>query len=140
MVPRVLALLACLLLVGAGCLAGPAATDTPTESPTKTVETPATTATSPTSDPTADESGTRSASYGTNCPYRLHGDVASESDRDRIDRRVAYANLSEPRQEEFRRAVSAGSVELGNTLPEPWGGPVLVEYEGELYTVVASVC
>ena len=145
--PRLPALLTCLLLVSAGCLAGPDTGDepaesptagasvTPTASPTAVDETPATTPISTSASPVP--SGT---SYGTDCPYHLHANVASESQLERIDRQVAYANLSESRQEEFRRAVSTGSVEVGNALPEPWGGPVLVEYEGERYAVVASVC
>lgn len=145
--PRLPALLTCLLLVGAGCLAGPGTGDepaasptavasvTPTASPTASDETPATTPTSTAASSTQSETG-----YGTDCPYHLHANVASESQLERFDRRVAYANLSEPRQEEFRRAVSEGVIELGNTLPEPWGEVELVEYEGELYAVVPLVC
>lgn len=140
MVPRVPALLV-LLLVGAGCVGGPAAT--PTESPSATASptaTPTATATDSTATGSTATDATGTSDVGTDCPYVLTAEVASESQLNRTDDRVAFENLSSARRSEFEDAVAAGEVELGDGLPERWGGPVLVEYEGEVYHVVAHVC
>ena len=134
MVPPVRTLLVCVMLVGAGCLAGPAVTDAPAESPSAT--SPTTTASPGAATPATDATVT----VGTDCPYRLSVAVATASQRDRVDRRVAFADLDEARRQEFRAAREDGETELGDQLPETWGSPVLVEYEGETYHAVASVC
>ena len=146
---RTVALALLALLVGtAGCLgAGPGgATDTPTQTPTDT-DTPNTGETetgetdTPGGTPTAPDGTAPETAVGTNpydCPYLLDAEPATESQHDRIDRRVAYENLSSARQSEFDRARN-DTAEL-ETLPEMWGSPVLVSYDGEQYYVVASTC
>ena len=84
-------------------------------------------------------SSTATGSDGTVCPYTVFASVATESQRDRIDRHVDAANLSAPRRAEFERMVESGSVSL-ETLPETWASPVLVDYRGETYYVVAQTC
>lgn len=150
---RTVALALLALLVGtAGCLgAGPGvATDTPTQTPTNTptdTDAPDTGETetggtdTPSGTPTASDGTVPETDVGTNyydCPYLLDAEPATESQHDRIDRRVAYENLSSARQSEFDRAHT-DTAEL-ETLPEVWGSPVLVRYDGEQYYVVASTC
>lgn len=84
--------------------------------------------------PTPSESP--SSTSGTDCPYVLTVDEAGAADGDRID----YADLSTDRQREFDRAREAGEYELGDSLPETWSGPRIVEYEGTEYHVSAYVC
>ncbi|QKY21001.1 hypothetical protein B4589_011680 [Halolamina sp. CBA1230] len=79
---------------------------------------------------------TPSPTPNTDCPYVLSVDPAGEASGDRIE----YADLPEQRQGEFDRALADGSVELGETLPEEWSEPRIVEYEGAEYYAVASVC
>jgi hypothetical protein len=148
-VNRTIALAVLALLVGtAGCLGGApgAATDTPTQTPTDT-ETPNTGETetggtdTPGGTPTAPDGTVPETDVGTNpydCPYLLDAEPATESQRDRIDRTVAYENLTADRQSEFDRARN-DTAEL-ETLPEVWGSPVLVTVQGEEYYVVASTC
>ena len=140
-----LALLA--LLVGtAGCLgAGPGAvTDTPTQTPTNTptdTDTPDTSGTDTDGTSTPHDGTVPGTAVGTSpydCPYLLDAEPATDSQRDRIDRTVVYENLTVDRQSEFDRARN-DTAEL-ETLPEVWGSPVLVTYEGEQYYVVASTC
>jgi hypothetical protein len=141
------------LLVGtAGCLgAAPGgATDTPTQTPTSTptdTGTPNTGETetggtdTPGGTPTASDGTVPGTDVGTNyydCPYLLDAEPATESQHERIDRTVAYENLSSARQSEFDRARN-DTAEL-ETLPEMWGSPVLVTDEGDVYYVVASTC
>jgi hypothetical protein len=115
--PRFLASLAVALLLVSGC-AGPS--DRPTAKPTDTS--------------TAGPPGT-----GTACPYTVSASPATSGQEGRTDRRVDFGSLSDPRQAEFERMVSEGSVEL-DTLPETWSSPVLVDYRGETYYVVAQTC
>jgi len=123
-------LLVALALSVAGCLdGGTGGTPEATTEPSSTD--------SPAPSPTTD-AGAVTTGYGTDCPYIVSADRATERQRTDTDRRVDYENLSTERQQEFRQAIG-GSVEMA-TLPEVWSGPVLVNYEGEQYYVVASVC
>ena len=146
---RSLALVLFALLVGtAGCLgAGPgAATDTPTQTPTNTpTETNDVTDTdgtdTPDGSPTPGSGTVPETDVGTSpydCPYYLDAEPATDSQRERIDRTVAYENLTADRRSEFDRART-DTAEL-EALPEVWGSPVLVTHEGEQYYVVASTC
>ena len=146
---RSIAVVLLALLAGtAGCLgAGPGATtDTPTQTPTDT-DTPTTGETDTGGADTPDGTPTRNdgtvpetdvRTYPYDCPYLLDAEPATESERDRIDRTVAYENLTADRQSEFDRART-DTAEL-ETLPEVWGSPVLVSHDGEQYYVVASTC
>lgn len=81
-------------------------------------------------------SDTPSPTPGTTCPYVLTVDEAGAAGGERID----YANLSADRQREFDRARERGEYELGDSLPETWSSPRIVEYEGTEYHVSAYVC
>jgi hypothetical protein len=132
-------------VVCAGCVSpqAPQATTTPesaTGTPTATspaAESKTVTTTERESDP---ETQTVTTGYTTDCPYALHVDVASEGQRSRTDRVLAYSDLSPARQREFDAARADGSTELGETLPETWAGPRIVSYRGEQYYAVAAVC
>lgn len=115
--PTLLAFAVALLLV-AGCAApadGPATSRTPSSSPS-------------------------SETYvGTDCPYLVSASTATASQLNRTDRRVDFSDLSDSRQAEFERMVASESVEF-ETLPEAWSSPVLVDYRGATYYVVAQTC
>lgn len=139
------------LVVCAGCVSPRTRTSTETPGPA-TPATPTTTATPTADDPTTVAAtertsgpASRTVTTGdtTDCPYSLHADVATEAQHSRTDftnHVLAYADLPPARQREFRAAVANGSTELGGTLPETWAGPRIVDYRGEGYYVVASVC
>jgi hypothetical protein len=94
--------------------------------------------TASTTEPTPTDTPDVTTAYGTDCPYVVTVDPATDRQLTDTDRRVDYENLSAERQQEFRQAIG-GSVEL-ETLPDAWSEPVLVRYEGERYYVVAAVC
>ena len=75
-------------------------------------------------------------SVNTDCPAVLTVEEAGAAGGERI----AYENLSAARQEEFDRALTRGEYELGDSVPETWSGPRIVEYEGTEYTVSVYVC
>lgn len=141
--PRCLLVLA--LVVCAGCVS-PQAPQTPTAASTSppTTDAPATGATTTTlttaERPSGPATSTVRTDYATDCPYSLQVDVATDAQRSRIDRVVAYSALSPARQREFDAARANGSTELGDTLPETWAGPRIVSYQREQYYAVASVC
>jgi hypothetical protein len=130
-------------VVWAGCVSpqAPQATATP-ESTAGTATPPATESTTVTGterEP-GPESQTVTTGYTTDCPHALHVDIASAGQRSRTDRVLAYSDLAPARQREFDAARADGSTELGETLPETWAGPRIVNYRGEQYYAVASVC
>ncbi|WP_136717021.1 hypothetical protein [Halorientalis salina] len=124
-------LLLVLVVSVAGCLDGGTG-GSPTASATEL-----TPSESPTSTPTDTPDVT--TAYGTDCPYVVTVDPATDRQLSDTDRTLDYANLSTERQQEFDRALENGSVEMP-TLPDAWSSPVLVHYEGERYYVVAAVC
>ncbi|ELZ29353.1 hypothetical protein C475_04014 [Halosimplex carlsbadense 2-9-1] len=72
------------------------------------------------------------------CPYVLEADPATDDQKERIDRRIDYEDLDAARQSEFDRMLN-GATEV-ESLPERWASPVLVNYRGAEYYVVASTC
>lgn len=82
---------------------------------------------------------TATPTQSTDCPPALIVEPASDEQVDRIDSRLAYANLSAERQAEFDRAAAAGSAEL-STVPETWAGPRIVTRDGEQYYAVVELC
>ena len=117
----------------AGCLdggTGGAATASTTE--------PTPSGSPPSTSPTTDTPSVTTAS-GTDCPYVVTVDPATDRQLAETDRTLDYATLSAERRQEFDRALEHGSVEM-ETLPDAWGGPVIVTSAGEQYYVVAAVC
>lgn len=124
-----------LLVLGAGCTAGPGTgtTTAPTTAPTTTTETVANPVTVTTGEPP------RTGTYG--CPYFVTVEPATERQVEYAERVRHYANLPAARQSEFDRARTNrnGTIAL-DTLPELWGAPRVIEYEDGLYATVASTC
>ena len=87
----------------------------------------------------APASPTATPTQSTDCPPALIVEQASDEQVDRIDSRLAYANLSAERQAEFDRAAAAGSAEL-SAVPETWAGPRIVTRDGEQYYAVVELC
>jgi PBP1b-binding outer membrane lipoprotein LpoB len=116
----------CLLVVLSGCVAGGSGD--------------AGTTTTPTTASPSEASENASGMSLTDCPYNLHVEGATETNLENIDRRVAYENLTAARQEEFDRALTNGTIELADSLPDVWGGPVIVDSQGKQYYAVASTC
>jgi hypothetical protein len=67
-------------------------------------------------------------------------DVASDSQLSRTDEVLDDSELPPARQREFEAALTEGSIELGETLPEPWNSPRIITYQSEQYYAVAYVC
>lgn len=86
------------------------------------------------------DTSTRTTGDTTDCPYYLQVDVASDSQLSRTDRTIDYSALPPARQRDFEAALTNGSVELGDALPDTWGAPRIVTYRGEQYYTVAYVC
>jgi hypothetical protein len=74
------------------------------------------------------------------CPYYLSVDPAGEDERARVDETRTFSELSPERQREFEEALRNGSTKLGTDLPSTWAGPRIVQYQGDHYYTVASVC
>lgn len=135
--PRNVAVLSLLsiLVVFSGCTQmqvppGPESTTSPKTS---------TVAVTSTATPTSTTTPETTTTY-TDCPYYLEADPASEEQISRVEQTLDYQNLSLERQHEFEDALKNGSIELGTTLPPTWGGPRIVEYQGEQYHTVVFVC
>jgi hypothetical protein len=124
-----------LLVVCAGCLS-PQSPSTPASSPTTD---DLTTTTTPTGTSETDTSPVTTG-YATECPHYLQVDVASDSQLSRTDEVLDYSELPPARQREFEAALTNGSVELGDALPDTWGSPLIVTYQGEQYYTVAYAC
>lgn len=123
------------LVFCAGCLSP--------QSPTTPASTPPTddlTATTTTTDTSETSTSTRTTGFSTDCPYYLQVDVATDGQLSRTDEVVDYSALPPARQREFEAALTEGSIELGETLPEPWSSPRIVTYQAEQYYAVAYVC
>ena len=124
-----------LLVCCAGCVS-PQSPATPPATPT----TGDPTVTQPTTITPGTGTVTTPTGYTTDCPYFLQVAVATDTQRSRTDRTLEYAELPPARQEEFEAALANGTVELGETLPEPWGSPRIVTYRDGQYYAVASTC
>ena len=72
----------------------------------------------------------------TDCPAVLTVEEAGAEGGEVID----YANRSATRQQEFDRALTRGEYELGDSVPETWSEPRIVEYEGTEYAASVYVC
>lgn len=137
--PMLVGLLVFALVVCAGCVI-PQASETSTDAPTSQPATDTSMTVTTTERTSASRTATVTTGYTTDCQYSLQVDVATDAQRSRTDRELAYSELSPARQREFDAALASGSTELGDTLPEAWAGPRLVSYQGEQYYAVASVC
>ena len=124
-----------ILVVCAGCL-GPQSPPTAASSPT----TDDLTATTTPTDTAKTDTSPVTTGYSTDCPHYLQVDVASDSQLSRTDEVVDYSALPPARQREFEAALTEGSIELGETLPEPWSAPRIITYQSEQYYAVAYVC
>lgn len=135
----VISFLLSILVVFGGCtqVQVPSSPDSTTSPKTSTV-TVTSTATSTTTPKTT--STYKTTFTYTDCPYYLDVEPAREEQISRVEQTLAYQNLSVERQHEFKKALKNGSIELGATLPSTWGGPRILEYQGEQYYTVAFVC